>query len=102
MGNFKRVIISIIALLVILSSTMLTSCMYMQLGGSNKDEYISKSELEDILNNRLSGNVTVNGGDNYDITIEGGEKLNLVLASKALLSAVSIYCTFKTVSYSRM
>ena len=101
MIKFKSVASLLLCVLVLLSSTTLTSCMYMQLGsGAKKEEYITKSELENILNGRLDGNVTVEGGDNYNITIEGGEKLNLTLASKALLSAVSIFCTFETVSYS--
>ena len=100
MRKFKRAVVSMLCVLVLLSSTMLTSCMYLQLGKQNKDEYITNAELEQILNNKLMGNITVNGGDNYDITIEGGEKLNIALASKALLSAVSIFCTFETVSYS--
>ncbi len=100
MSKFKRALTAVLCVLVLLSSTMLTSCMYMQLGQGNKGDYVTKSELEDMLNNKLIGNVTVNGGDNYDITIEGGEKLNLTLASRALLSAVSVYCTFRTVSQS--
>lgn len=101
MIKIKRALALLLCTLVMLSPLSLTSCMYMQLGNSgSKDGYITRSELEDILNGRLDGEITVEAGDNYDITIEGGEKLNLTLASKAILSAVSIFCTFDVVSYS--
>ena len=100
MRKFKRIFSCALLVCVLLSSTMLTSCMYLALGQGEKDEYVSKSEIEEMLNNALLGDITVNGGDNYEITIEGGEKLNLTIASKSILSAVSVYCTFKTSSYS--
>ena len=41
--------------------------------------------------------MTVNGGDNYDITINAGNADN-ALAAKSLLSTVSIDCVFKSMS----
>jgi serine protease Do len=52
---------------------------------------------KDEVNKLISGidqNVTVNGGNNYNVTINSTESKNLLAASKALLSAVSINCTF--------
>ena len=100
MIKIKRIFALALLGCVLLSSTMLTSCMYLALGQGEKPEYVSKAELEEMLDSALLGDITVNGGDNYDITIEGGENLNLTVASKSILSAVSVYCTFKTVSYS--
>ncbi len=56
---------------------------------------MTKSDVQQMLNNSMTGNVTVEGGDNYNITIEGAPQENSA-AGKALLSAVSISCVFKT------
>ena len=50
-----------------------------------------------MIDNGMNGNVTVNGGDNYDITINAGNADN-ALAAKSLLSTVSIDCVFKSTS----
>ena len=48
------------------------------------------SELPDV--NELPDGTTVNvtGGDNYNITIEGGAPATVAAANKALLSSVSV------------
>ena len=43
----------------------------------------------------INQNVTVEGGDSYDVTIENPASSNVVAASKALLSAVSIVAAFQ-------
>lgn len=50
-----------------------------------------------MIDNGMNGNVTVNGGDSYDITINAGNADN-ALAAKSLLSTVSIDCVFKSMS----
>ncbi len=42
----------------------------------------------------------VNAGDNYDITINAGAAPNVLAGSKAVLSAVSVYCNFERNQYS--
>jgi S1-C subfamily serine protease len=55
---------------------------------------MTKDEVNKLIAG-LEQNVTVNGGNDYNITINSTESKNLLAASKALLSAVSITCTFK-------
>ncbi len=96
MKIFKR-ILSLALLAAVLSSTLsLSSCMYLLRDEKNKD-YVTREELDGIIEGSLSGNVTVEGGDNYDITINGEDR-TLAAASKSLLSAVSILCTFDAAS----
>ena len=81
-----------------LTALSLGSCIIIDDGsGVNMEDYISKAELDAYLAGKLVGNVTVEGGDNYDvnITLDGSEK-NLAAAAKALLSSVSVFCTFET------
>ena len=59
--------------------------------------FVTDAQLEQLLNDRIGG-ATVEGGDNNYITIQTEGGGNLALASKALLSAVSIYCSHKTLS----
>jgi serine protease Do len=92
MKIFKKIITLILCLAVLSSSLMLSSCMYLLQGERDKD-YITKEELDAALSGLLAGDVTVEGGDNYDITIEGADR-TIAAASKSLLSAVSVICSF--------
>lgn len=47
----------------------------------------------------MNGNITVEGGDNYNVTINAVDREN-ASAAKALLSSVSIKCVFNTASFS--
>lgn len=70
-----------------------TSCLF---GAAQKSDYLSKGEVQQMINNSMHGNITVEGGDNYNVTIDSANQDN-VAAGKALLSVVSIDCIFKTV-----
>lgn len=76
----------------------LTSCGLVNVGGAVSDngEYLTENDIDKILSG-ISQNVTVNGGDNYDITIESQHSGTLLAASKALLSAVSIKANFEII-----
>lgn len=76
----------------------MTSCGALQLQSANQEEYITKSEVQQLINNSMSGEVTVEGGDNFDIVINGASQENAA-AGKALLSVVSIKSVFQTTSY---
>jgi serine protease Do len=60
---------------------------------------VSKDQLEEILNDRREENLTVEAGDNYNITIEGSSD-SLAGASTSVLSAVSVICSFDSKSSS--
>ena len=91
----KKIITLFLCAAMIFGSLSLSSCYLLDSGG-----------LSDMLNNPSTGtqvgqNSTINvtGGDNYDITINPGADVNTLSANKALLSAVSIYCTFDKKAY---
>ena len=84
MSNRKRVSAVILSIILILS---LSSCALLGAHG------VTKSEVQQMLDNSMAGNVTVEGGDNYNVTING-VSLDNAVAGKALLSAVSIRCKF--------
>jgi len=70
--------------------------MYLLSSERDKD-YVTKDELDRLIGGSLGGNVTVEGGDNYDITIEGADR-TIAAAAKSLLSAVSVICSFDVAS----
>ncbi len=74
----------------ILLTTSLTACFY----NYKSDDYMTREQVEELLEKSMVGNVSVEGGDTYQITIEG-EGGNVTAASKGLLSAVSVTCNFK-------
>ena len=76
--------------LLILSVFTMSSCFLLEEG----TPALTKDDVQQMLNNSMTGNVTVEGGDNYDITINGASLDNAV-AGKTLLSAVSIRCIFE-------
>ena len=92
--NIKRRYISALAIVLIFSCFIMSSCMFLGSG----EGYLTEDQVKQMLNNSMNGNVTVEGGDNYNITINGVSQDNAA-AGKSLLSAVSIKCIFKTVSY---
>jgi serine protease Do len=56
---------------------------------------MTRAEIEKYLEGKLLGNVTVEGGDNYNVNIElDGGSWDIVAAAKSLLSSVSVFCTF--------
>lgn len=58
------------------------------------DDYMTREEVEKLLEG-MKKNVTINGGDDYAVTINSTDRKNVLAASKGLLSAVSINCTFQ-------
>lgn len=99
-GDFmgKRASALILSIILIISCLGMTSCGLLQLESANQEDYISKSEVQQLINNSLGSNVTVEGGDSFNIVINGASQENAA-ASKALLSVVSIKCVFQTPSY---
>ena len=90
----KRCVSAVLAIILVLSCLAMSSCMFF----GTSDSYMTEEQVKQMMNNTMSGNVTVQGGDNYNITIDGVPQDNAA-AGKSLLSAVSIKCVFKTVSY---
>ena len=83
---------SIAAMLLVCVCFASTSCMITLGGLSNQ---LTKEDVQQMIDNGMHGNVTVEGGDSYDIIINAGNEDN-VLAAKSLLSTVSIDCVFKS------
>lgn len=91
----------IIAAIILTTALLLSSCSIMDLGamsggtdtGGSPDEYMTRAEVEALLEG-VTENVTVNAGDNYSIEINSSHDGNLLAASRALLSSVSVNCTF--------
>lgn len=85
----------LLSIILIISCLGMSSCVVLGYDGS---DYVTKSDVQQMINGNMSGNVTVEGGDNYNVTISGAPQENAA-AGKALLSAVSIRCVFRTTSY---
>ena len=92
----KRMIrsIALLSVILIVSCIGMSSCIL--LGYSN--DYVTKGDVQQMINGSMNGNITVEGGDNYNVTISGVSQ-DHAAAGKALLSAVSIRCVFQTTSY---
>ncbi len=90
----KKKILMLLALTLIFSLSM-TSCLF-GLVSSNQAQssYLTKDEVQQMINNNLSGDITVEAGDNYDITINA-ESQDASAAAKGLLSVLSIDCEFE-------
>lgn len=88
-GFVKIVAVALALLLVLLS---LSSCV-LTLGGKG-DDYMTREEVEELLNSGIYGEVNIESSPNYNITIDGDVNRNLQAAGKAVLSAVSVYASF--------
>jgi serine protease Do len=53
----------------------------------------------DKTNGNGGSSITLNGGDTNNITISTDSELTAAAASKALLSAVSVYCNFERITF---
>ena len=98
----KRLSKTLSAVLVLALAFTLSSCAVMDLGAmmndgtssdSHSDEYMTREEVEQLLQG-VQENVTVNAGDSYNIEINSLNSGNVIAASRALLSSVSVDCTF--------
>ena len=87
----KRLVSVLLLLCLCLS---VTSC---QLFLGNDTDALTKEDVRQMISNSMGENVTVQGGDNYNVIINA-ENSNNVAAAKALLSTVSIDCVFKVSS----
>lgn len=88
-GKGYRLIVLITLLLS--SALIMTSCL--SLGVTDA---LTKGQIQQMIDNSMTGNVTVEGGDNFDVTINASSQEN-VIAAKALLSAVSVRCKFEII-----
>ena len=93
----KKTKIIVSALLVVFLMLSMSSCL--MIGGMLDSGYMTEEDIKDFINGQLGNNVTVDGGDHYNINIEGGSSV-ATAAAKGLLSAVSVECEF-TVSSGR-
>lgn len=84
----RRITALILCLALIVSALMLTSCAGLFL----------EDTIESNPDSLKGQTVNLQGGANYDITIENPPPSNVAAANKALLSAVSIVANFKGVS----
>ena len=87
-----KIIVSLLLVIVLMFS--MSSCLMI---GGMLDSGMTEQDIKDFISGQLGNNVTVNGGDNFNITIEGGSSVASA-AAKGLLSAVSIECNFKVSS----
>lgn len=94
----KRFSILALSLVLIISIFGMSSCYLLGTGLGTNDDVLTKDDVQNMINNSMGDNVTVEGGDNINVNISGVEQNNAA-AGKALLSAVSIRCTFKTIGY---
>ncbi|MBE6634926.1 MAG: trypsin-like serine protease [Ruminococcaceae bacterium] len=85
----------IISAVLLISVLTLSSCGLVNMGSSvNSEKYLTEDDVNKLMSG-INQNVTVNGGDSYDITIESQHSETVHAASKALLSAVSIKSEFE-------
>ena len=73
----------LLAMVIPLSSCILTL-------GNKGDDYMTREEVEELLNSGIYGEVNIESSPNYNITIDGDVNRNLQAAGKAVLSAVSV------------
>ena len=95
MSKKMRRSILLLSLVLIISCFSMSSCIVLGYEGS---DYLTRDDVQEMIDGNMNGNVTVEGGDNYNVTINGTPIENAA-AGKALLSAVSIRCVFRTTSY---
>lgn len=89
--TMKKTKIIVSALLVVFLMLSMSSCL--MIGGMLDSGYMTEEDIKDFINGQLGNNVTVDGGDHYNINIEGGSSV-ATAAAKGLLSAVSVECKF--------
>lgn len=88
----KKVISLVLAVSLLLTVALFTSCTLTDLSTGMTGGF-TQADLDAAVAKALAGK-TYNYGDSYDITITGDGSASPLAASKALLSAVSVYATF--------
>ena len=98
MMNKKNMLLKAISLIcvIVLAVGSMSSCMLLMSDGN--EDYMTEEEVRDMISGSLGTTTTVENVNEYDITIENNGSANLLAASKAVLSAVSVSCNFN-VSY---
>ena len=97
MRKFGKALRLVALLLVVATSLLsLSSCMYLFSGGGA--DYMTEDEVRDLIAGNMSGNVTIDNVNDYDITINASGDRNLIAAAKGVLSAVSVVCKFNITS----
>ncbi len=81
----KKILSFALALLTLFGALSLSSCYL--IGGN--------VQLSGATGGEGDTYVSVEGGDTYDVTVNAGTSPNVAAASKALMSAVSVYCSFE-------
>ena len=66
-GRLSVILLTAMLLGVVLSAT---SCFLVGTG----ENYTTREEVQQMMDNTMSGNITVEGGDNYNVTINGAEQ----------------------------
>ena len=89
----KRIASLLLALTLLCSVFSLSSCYLMQLNSSSGSQSNTNSENK----NNGGSTINLNGGDSYNVSINSSASSDVLAASKALLSSVSVYCTFERV-----
>ncbi len=102
----KRISALILAITLMISATMLSSCLmgdYLLSTGSlgdtpaqtngKNDDSVTKDQLNAAIAEAIRG-LSVNSGDTYEVSVNTETGVDTLAASKALLSVVSIYATF--------
>ena len=84
----KKILTLFLSLILVCTTLLLNSCFLL-------DGAFDASLNTGSGNTGTDLNINVQGGDNYDININSGEGNNILAASKALLSAVSVWATFE-------
>ena len=75
---------------------LIVACIFCTASCMPSDFLLGDGTQNDTTNDIPDGaTVNVNGGDNYNVTIEGTTSSTVAAANKALLSAVSIVSTFE-------
>ena len=100
--NMKRkLLLALLSITLIFSTVAMSSCYVVDLddirGDASGEDYMTKQEVEKLIAGIEAGELTVNSGDNYNVSIESDSGANLLAASRGLLSAVSITCSFEVV-----
>ena len=87
----KKIITSLLCCLLVVACVLCTSsCLPLSLF------FEDYGEVEEETNEIPDGaTINVNGGDNYNVTIQGGAPSTVIAANKALLSAVSVVAGFE-------
>ncbi len=88
--------LSLITALALLLCFSLSSCVLGLTTADPASTYMTEEEVKQYINKTMNGNITVEGGDNYSITVNTSSE-DTASAAKALLSAVSITCDFEAV-----